>query len=263
MKSLNKIIKTVLILIFSITLSCDSLNSKCDDIQEKELALLIDISDKELYKEIKNDITANFTTFMKDSPYSDLDECETFKMIIGNFSGIDQLDIKKEKIGIDKKGLSLKDKTIMANPKPIVDLLKSELNRYTEMSTKEKYNSSTNIAQTIIKMIISMGDLSDNTLLISSDMIINNKVEGVNFYKSIPKDVSGTINQLIGFSMLKGLEEKLVYGSPFKVIIVLKSDPKNKVNKKEVRAFWIKAFEELGVKDYLFIDNLTNKITWD
>ena len=48
-----------------------------------------------------------------------------------------------------------------------------------------------------------------------------------------------------------------------KVIVAHKNEPKNKVNKKNVKAFWIKCFQEMEINDIQFIDNLTNKILWD
>lgn len=261
----NKVILNILLgIAFVNILGCDGLKSTCEDMQEYELATIIDVSDKDLYKEIQEDIIANFPVFMKNAPFGNLQECETFKMSIANFSGRDELSIKSTKMGIAKKGLSSTERRRLSNPKPLIDLLKSSLKEYEQMSLDDKFTNSTNITQTILKTVIGMSDESESTLLISSDMIVNNKAEEVNFYKNVPIDVGENLRKLVEPSLLQQFNEKLESGLDLKVIVVHKNEPKNKVNKKNVKAFWIKAFEELNIKDYLFIDNLTNKVTsWD
>jgi hypothetical protein len=108
-----------------------------------------------------------------------------------------------------------------------------------------------------------MDDYSENTLLLFSDMIINNKTENVNFYREIPKDVGGTIRKLIDPILLNNFKDKIASGMEIKVIVVHKNEPNNKVNKKDVKAFFIKCFQEMEITDIQFIDNLTNKILWD
>lgn len=252
--------------LFILTMSvigCDNLSTTCDEINQKEFVMLLDVSDKNLFAEIKNDIKTNFSFFMKESPFEKAKECETLKMSIGHLSAVDELSIKSAEIGIIKKGLSGIDKNRLSSPAPLINLLKNSLEKYTEMSLDLKYNNSTNILQTVVKAIIGMGDDSDNTLLISSDFIINNKTEKVNFYKNIPNDVGGTLRKLIDPDLLSKYKEKIASGMELKVIVIHKTEINNRVNKKIVKVFWMKCFQELEITDVQFIDNLTNKIIWD
>ncbi len=245
------------------TIGCNNLKPNCNKVIKKEMILLMDVSDESLFTEIKNDVSENFSMFMKDAPFGKINDCETFKMSIGNLSGLDELNIKSAKIGIVKKGMSGKDKQKYSNPTPLIRLLKNSLSDYSAMSTDIKYNNSTNILQTTIKAIVGMGDDSENTLLIFSDMIINNKTEKVNFYREIPKDVGGIIRKLIDPVLLNKFKEKIASGMELKVIVVHKNEPKNKVNKKKVKAFWVKCFKDLEIGNVQFKDNLTNNILWD
>lgn len=245
------------------TIGCDSFKTSCDEIEENNLTMLIDISDEKLYKEIEADITSNFPAFMNDAPFGKIEECEVFKMTIGNFSGVDELHISESQIGITKRGLSATDKRRLSNSRPLINLLYTSLEKFNEQSKNTKYNNATNLTQTIVKAIVGMSEEAQNTLLISSDMIINNKTEKINFYKNIPKDAGATLRNIIDPELLDKFKTKVDSGIELKVIIIHKNEPKKKVNKKEVKAFWVKCFEELEIEDIQFIDNLTNKILWD
>lgn len=258
--NLKKLISMLILLI--LINSCKNF-SECETIEKSELALLIDISDAELYTEIKNDMVDNFSKFMGESPFGNIKACKSLEVTVGNLSGKDELSIQSATIGIDRKGLSGNDQRMLSNPAPIVNLIKTSLDKYTELSSDEKYNSSTNILQTVIKSIIGMGDDSDNTLLISSDMVINSKIAEVNFYKTVPKDAGATIQKLIDPALLQNFKDKIESGIQLKIVVNHKNDPLGKVNKMAVKEFWINCFQALDIENVQFIDNLTNTIQWD
>lgn len=260
----NKQIMTISLIIISLIFftSCKNLTT-CKEIEYSETMMLFDISDEALFSEINEDITSNFAVLMKQTDFANVEECQQVKMSIGTLSGIDELKIQSTTIGVLQKGLSKNDIRKRSNPKKVVQLIKKSLNDYSIMSKDEKYNSSTNILQTAVKSIIGMDDDSENTLFIFSDMIINNKIEKVNFYRKIPKDLGGTIRKLIDPVLLSKFKDKIASGMELKIIVVLKNEVKNKVHKKDVKAFWVKCFKELEIEDVQFIDNLTNKILWD
>lgn len=260
----NKQIMTISLVIISLVffISCKNLTT-CKEIEYSETMMLFDISDEVLFSEINDDITSNFSVFMKQTDFANVQECQQVKMSIGTLSGIDELKIQSTSIGVLQKGLSRNEIRKKSNPKNVVQLIKKSLSNYSTMSKDVKYNSSTNILQTVVKSIVGMDDDSENTLLLFSDMIINNKTEKVNFYKEIPKDVGGTIRKLIDPILLNKFKDKIASGMEIKIIVVHKNETENKVNKKEVKAFWVKCFKDLEIEDVQFIDNLTNKILWE
>jgi hypothetical protein len=166
-------------------------------------------------------------------------------------------------IVVDQKGLSGTEIRKRANPTPVMDLMKKAINEYTELSKNEEYTSSTNILVNLVKSIASFEDDADNTLLIFSDMVINNKAENINFYRAIPGKSNAIINNLVDKSLLATLQEKIDNGLRLNVIVVLKNEPNNKVKKRNVKEFWIDVFNVLELENVQFIDNLSNKIVWD
>jgi len=259
----RKMFRLIFCAVFGVLVSCKELKPNCEELQKKQLLMLLDVSDEELYETIETDVASNFSKFMSESPFKEVNECEVFKLSIGSFSAIDELTLAEAQIGITKKGISGKEKRQLSNPKPLISLLKNSLANFKSQSTNEEFNNSTNLTLTIVKAILGMDDDAENTLLISSDLIVNNRLEKINFYKKVPTDVSETIRTLIDADMKQKLTEKLASMYQLKVIVVQKSEPQNRVDKKEVKAFWLKTFEEFGIEDVQFVDNLTNKVVWD
>ena len=200
-----KMFRLIVFAVFGFFMSCKELQQNCEELQKKQLVMLLDVSDEALYETIETDVASNFSKFMSESPFKNVGECEVFKLSIGSFSAIDELTLAEAQIGITKKGISGKEKRQLSNPKPLISLLKKSLGNFKEQSTKEEFNNSTNLTLTIVKAILGMEDEAENTLLISSDLIVNNKVEQVNFYKKVPTDVSETIRTLIDVDMKEKL----------------------------------------------------------
>lgn len=242
--------------------SCNEIG-KCTDINQSVMTMLFDVSDEELYAEIQEDINANFAVFMKQTQFASLGECKEAEMVLGTLSAKDELKLRKATIGITQKGLSGQEKRNQANPAKVVQLIKGSLAEYAELSKSSTYNSSTNILQTTVKSIVAVDESKQQTLVIFSDMVANNKIEGINFYRSIPKDVGGTIRKLVDSELLNQLESKVSNGLEVNLIIVLKNEPNNKVKKKDVKEFWSNSYSHLGLEQVQFIDNLSNNIVWN
>jgi len=242
--------------------SCNEMG-KCTDIDQSVMTMLFDVSDEELFAEIEDDLNANFALFMKQTQFANLRECQEVEMVLGTLSAKDELKIRKATVGITQKGLSGQEKRNQANPAKVVQLIKSSLTEYAELSKSSTYNSSTNILQTTVKSIVAVDESKPQTLVVFSDMVANNKIEGINFYRSIPKDVGGTVRKLVDSELLNQLESKISNGLELNLIVVLKNEPNNKVKKKEVKEFWSKCFSHLGLEQVQFIDNLSNNIVWN
>ncbi|MCK9437088.1 MAG: hypothetical protein M0Q12_07780 [Synergistaceae bacterium] len=248
-----------LLVLFTILTSCGKLTT-CEEIELSEITMLIDVSDEQLFTEIFKDFEQNLPYFMKNTPFANLGECEEATLTIGNLSGKDELIKRSKTIRIDQKGLSGAGKRKRGNPSEVIALLKKNLDDFETLSKDPAYNSATNIIQTLIKAVLEMNVESENTLLVFSDMIINNKTESINFYKKIPEEPSETMDKLIDNVLWNNLRYKIEEGLDVKIVIVLKSDYRNKVNKKTVKEFWIEALNYIGFTDIQVIDNLSNKI---
>lgn len=261
MKTKKLIILSVIIALMIGISSCKNLTT-CQKIENSDLIMLVDISDENLFNEIKEDILNNLPVFMQESKLGMVDECQTFRMSIGNLSGQDVLNLQSAKIGIEKKGLSGNEKKRLSNPQAIKNLINKSLNEYDTKSKDLKFNSSTNILQTVVKSIIGMDENSDNTLVIFTDLVENNKSSNVNFYKSVPKEdeIDIIIEKLVDPILLNGFKNKIDEGTEVKIVVVQKAEPNGKVNKRDLKVFWEKCFISLGIEDVKFIDNLTNKI---
>ncbi len=249
------------VIAFSI-FSCQELVT-CNEIDKTDMTMLFDISDSDLYQDIVDDLNSNLPHFMKQTKFANIGECEQASLSIGNLSAKDELVTRTSSIVVDQKGLSGTEIRKRANPIPLMDLMKKAINEYTELSKDEEYTSSTNILVNLVKSIASFEDDADNTLLIFSDMVINNKAENINFYRAIPEKSNATINNLVDKSLLATLQEKIDNGLRLNVIVVLKNEPNNKVKKRNVKEFWIDVFNVLELENVQFIDNLSNKIVWD
>jgi hypothetical protein len=242
--------------------SCNEMG-KCTDIDQSVMTMLFDVSDEQLFTEIEGDLKANFAQFMKQTKFATIGECEEAELVLGTLSAKDELEIRKATVGLTQKGLSGQEKRNQANPAKVVQLIKSSLAEYAELSKLPTYNSSTNILQTTVKSIVAVDESTQQTLVIFSDMVANNKIEGINFYRSVPKDVGGTVRKLVDSELLNQLESKVSNGLEVNLIVVLKNEPNNKIKKKDVKEFWSKCFSHLGLEQVQFIDNLSNNIEWN
>ena len=255
--------KPIVVCVMALSIfSCQELVT-CESIEQSEMTMLFDISDPDLYEDIVEDLNGNLPHFMQLTKFASINECEQATLSIGNLSAKDELVTRTNSILIDQKGLSGAEIRKRANPTPVMELMKTAIKEYTELSNDEEYTSSTNILVSLVKSITSFDEEADNTLLIFSDMVINNTSENINFYRKIPEKSNTTITNLVDKNLLATLQEKLDNGLRVNIIVVLKNEPNNKVKKREVKEFWVDAFSVLELENVQFIDNLSNKIVWE
>ncbi len=254
--------KIILILkvltIVSILPSCTSL-IKCEYIEESHSFLLLDVSDKKLFKVIENDLTDNFPDFMQRTRLGSISPCKSFTLSIANFSGYESLDISSKTIAINRKGLSREEEKRLANPKPLVKLMRDRIDDYRHLTDDPEITSSTNIANVLVKSINQANTEADNLFLLFTDGIENNV--HLNLYSRIPmgKDIPQLIGKLIEATVLNKFHQLQGQGLQAKIVMVLKSDPTGKVDQRAIKSFWKEVFEELELP-YQFIDNLSNHV---
>lgn len=238
--------------------SCSSMID-CEQIEKRHTFILMDLSDKDLYKEIETDLTENFPSFMERTELGNISACESFALSFAHFGGQEILDISTQAIAINRKGLSREEEKRMANPKPLVQLMKKKLEEYNRLTDDPVVTSSTSIANVLLKSITQADLSSDNVFLIMTDGVENNPQ--LNLYKDIPEDgdYSALLDNLIEPSVLEKYRQYKQQGLQAKVIMVLKNEPVGKVDRRKIKAFWIGIFEELEL-NYQFIDNLSNQV---
>lgn len=254
----STLIKIVLVLLALTISSCSSF-TECDNINEKEVIILVDISDNELYKVIQSDIENNFSGFMQQSGLGEISSCQRLTVRLAPIESRNILNYSTESIEIPRKGLSLQEQRARANPAPLVELIRNKLDEYSEMSTDKVITSGSNIANIILKAINSSNiDAAESTIIIFSDLIENTQY--VNMYREIPsgQDIANTTEKLLDPITLETFQERRQQGLAPSIIVVSKPSNNPAVKLRDVRNFWGHLFrEELGLQDVEFVDNLS------
>jgi len=256
----TKIITSLLAACFAIISGCSSL-TECENLTEKEAIILADVSDPKLYKEIENDLSQNFPGFMQRTQLGSISPCQRFTLTISHLSGKEALELSNESISILRKGQSRDAERKQASPKPLVNLLQKKLGDYRQLSADPEMTVRSNIANTLFKAIVLCNHEKDNTILVFSDMVENNKL--VNFYKKIPteNEMPSAIEKMIEPNVLSDFKKIQQQGLNVRIIIVLKPEPSNKTNLRDIKTFWTAFFKELKLDGQTqFIDNLTNPV---
>jgi len=238
--------------------ACSSL-TKCDNISQKELTVLVDISDKRLFTIIENDLNTNFPAFMQKTGLGSITSCQRLTLSIGHLSGKEDLELSSESISVSRKGQSNKEEKKQASPAPLVRLLQKKVNDYRLLTEDPVMTSGSNIGNVLLKAIIHSNADAETTILLFSDMVENNRT--INLYKKIPaeKDIPAVIDQLIDPDILEKFKMLQESGVVTKIIIVMKEEPSGKINQRSIKNFWSMVFKELKL-DVQFIDNLSNSI---
>lgn len=257
MKTRTLIFSLILLVGISIS-SCSSL-VECDSIKERHAFILMDVSDKTLFAEIEHDLNSNFPGFMQRTGLGEISPCECFTFSFAHFGGQETLKIASKSIAINRKGLSREEERRLSNPTPLVQLMKSKLDEYNELTNDRTIVSSTNIANVLVKSINQAEPESDNIFLLFTDGVENSR--NLNLYKEKPdaEDLSFLMQHVIEPTELERFQQLKDQGLKAEIIMVLKAEPKNKVDRRYVKSFWMNFFDQLELP-YQFIDNLSNQV---
>lgn len=237
--------------------SCTSM-IECEQIETRHAFLIMDLSDKELFIESESDIKNNFPGFIQRTGLGSISACERFSLSFAHVGAQETLKISSDSIVLSRKGLSREEEHRLTSPAPIIRLIKNTLADYSVLTEDPAVNSSTTIANVLLKAINFANVESENVFLVFTDGVEYNTY--LNLYKHIPENGhSELIKKLIEPSVLEAFRKHQRQGLQAKVIMVLKSEPTGKVDRRSIQQFWIDLFEELDL-NYQFIDNLSNKI---
>lgn len=196
---------------------------------------------------------------MQRTGLGNISPCKSFALSFVHLGGQETLDISTQTIAINRKGLSREEEKRLANPLPLVQLMKNKLDEYNRLTNDPVVTSSTNIANILIKSINQADLASENVFLLMTDGVENNAQ--LNLYKEFPKEseYSEVIEKLIEPSELEKYRQHKQQGLNVKVIMVLKSDPAGNIDRRKIKAYWISVFKGLEL-NYQFIDNLSNQV---
>lgn len=143
---------------------------------------------------------------------------------------------------------------MMRNPRPLVEMISSELSRYKQLSEKQKNSP---IIDVTLKTFREMDSETREILVICTDGLEFN-TKYANFYKDIPT-TEQTVEKLISKIdpiLLAEAKEKVAATNP-EVVIVLKPNDKMKKTT-ELKQFYSEFMHQIGVNTVRFIDNLSN-----
>lgn len=259
MKKSTHIISNLIILVAYIFTGCSSI-TECDRMQQDELFLLVDVTDPRLFERIQTDLELNFPAFMQRSGLGDIQACQSFTLHIAPIISEERLDLTSKSIAIQRRGQSAQAEQAQKNPGLLLNMMREELENYSQMSKNPVITAESHIANAILKAITTVNvDAYHSTILIYSDLIENNSAF-LNLYRVVPsaEQRSDVIKRLLDpYTMQKfrGLRQQ---GLDPHIVVVLIPTSGSIIFQREVRDFWWQLLtEELGLQNVEFVDNLS------
>jgi hypothetical protein len=241
-----------------LTSSCGKL-IECEQVSSREAIMLIDVTDPDLFREIRSDITANLPVFMQQTGLAEISPCEQFTLTLVPITASEGLLARSETIAITRKGQSYRTEQQQANPAPLVNLIRTQLTSFGDMTEDVSVTSGSNIANVILKALTHSTPGNATTLIIFSDMIENNQY--LNMYRHVPdsSEMEHVIKTLIDPIVLENFKTRQSEGLETEVLIVFKENQLNKVktSTRDIRSFWSMLMGELGIQNVQFLDNLS------
>ncbi len=236
--------------------SCTSL-TECKNITKTEEVMMIDVSDKKLFQNIRQDISDNLGNFMQKAGMGTIQECQSFKLSVAPVGSKEQLEITSETIAISQKNQSIRDQEQQADPSPLVAMLKNRLDQYEKLTDDKDVTAASTIVNTMLKAILQTDvDAESSVLLFTDGVEFNNYI---NMYRHIPSadEIPEVISKLIDKEVLNRFKTLQVEGVNPKVILILKPCPSPaKVNTRDVKAYWLELLKQLKLTNIQIADNL-------
>ncbi len=229
----------------------------CDNVKNKNIILLVDISDNQLLNAIKSDLEKNSSNLFAVTGVNSLNACEEYSLSIAKICSDDALDIKKETIRIEKKYQSRRMEREQSNLAPIISLIKGNVLSYTSLSNSPEVTSKSYIANVLAKAINTCDKNNINTIFLFSDLIENDQY--ISFYRQIPStkvDIKNSITRLIDPDIYCILKTKINGGLNPEIVLVMKSNSNN-IDRVKLKTYWQEFFGELQLKNVKIVDNLS------
>lgn len=226
-------------------------------IKEKSASVtfLVDVTDQPVFTSIEEDFNTNLNAFFTNTGLGKIDLGQSLTVRMGPIDESDQLSLQTRSIALKDNRVSRKEAERQRNPRPILEMIKSELARYKQLSETQKASP---IIDVTLKAFREMSETQE-ILVICTDGL---ETVYANFYRNIP-NTEQAVEKLISKvdPVLLNEAKQQISASDPQVVIVLKPNDKVK-NTAELKLFYSEFMRQLGVNiPVTFTDNLSNKIT--
>ena len=246
--------KKYIIIICFVGLNLVSLGCHAQVVNETVVTFLLDATDQPLYNAIDSDFKQNLNTFFTNTGVGTIDYGQRLTVRMGGIAENDELSLVSQSIALTDKRMSRKEAERQRNPRPLLELINSELAHYKQLS--ETAMSSSPIIDITLKAFREMNSEAREILVICTDGL--EYTDYGNFYRNIPtteQTVNGLISKIDPI-LLNEAKDQIASTDP-EVIVILK--PNDKVKKTtELKLFYHVFLGRLGVSTIRFIDNLSN-----
>lgn len=248
-----KAIFFILLILLSINQN-DMIGQTNPEMKVTELMFLVDITDLEIFEEIRNDFNSNLPIFFANTRAGKIKEYETFKLSVCPIGSNGILTITTKSIQIPRKGLATNEVKRLSDPQPLMKMLKEQLNNYEQQVITNSDRSL--IIDVILKAISQLNENAENSILVVlSDFLEFSDI--ANFYKKIPNAIEiESIMKNIDIITLNSARKKIEQGCTPEVVLVFKQKSKFKQSA-ELKLFWAEFFKKIGIRNVVFIDNFT------
>lgn len=241
---------TLFLLVFNV-LGCSCHAQK---INETAVTFLVDVTDQSVFSAIKADFNRNLNAFFVNTGVGKIDYGQRLVVRMGAIDEGDQLTLQSRSIALVDKRVSRKEAERLRNPRPLVEMIGGELDRYEQLS--EKTMASSPIIDVTLKAFREMNAEAREIVVICTDGVEYSNY--ANFYKNIPtteKTLEKLISKVDPF-LLSEAKEQIAMTDP-EVVIVLKANDKVK-HTADLKKFYSEFMNLLGVHTTRFVDNLSN-----
>lgn len=246
--------KNNMILLCLLALNLITMGCHAQKINETAITFLVDATDQSVFNAIESDFNLNLNTFFTNTGIGTIDFGQRLTIRMGAIDESDQLSLKSRSIALTDKRASRKEAERQRNPRPLLEMINSELARCKQLS--ENTMTSSPVIDVTLKIFREMNTEAREIVVICTDGLENSNY--ANFYKNIPS-TEQSMEKLISKIdpiLLAEAKEQIALTDP-EVVIVLK--PNDKAKKAlELKKFYDEFFRKLGVNTIRFIDSLNN-----
>ncbi len=242
-----------LLALFFVALGCD--NRSNETVSETAVTFVLDATDPTVFEAIESDFRQNLNTFFTNTGVGNLDFYQRLTVRVCGVEETDQLSIQSRYIELTDRRVSRQEAQRLKNPRPLLELISTELTRYKQLS--ENMMTSSPIIDVILKAFREMNpEAARELIVVCSDGLEKSRYS--NFYKSIPTTEEGvkTLISKIDAILLHEAIEQVTATDP-EIVFVLKTTNDTKRNM-ELKKFYQEFCRQLGVNTVSFIDNLNN-----
>lgn len=251
----NYIIIAILAMAF-IGTSCQAQKQSNAKVEETGVTFLVDCTEKEpLFREINQDFHDHLSILFNHLGVGSIDWYQKITVRMCAIDDSDKLNIKSASISLTDKKISRREEEVRRSPKPLLQLISSELSNYETLSQQEQKSSP--IINCLLKTFRELSpDAVREVVVVCTDGVENSQY--CSFYRDVIPTTDDAVTKLVGKVDKMLLEEAktCIKDVDPQVIFVLKSNPKVDIG--SLKQFYSKLMDALGVSTYSFIDNFTN-----